>query len=420
MLKALKIRLYPNNEQTKQIDKLLGCYRVVYNQCLNRKINSWNENKISENRTTLSYFFHHELLLNDDFSWLKEQNTKVLKQSIIDMLNAYQHFFNKHKGFPKFKSKHDNKQSCRFELGAISKRNIYSDYKLSLANIKNIKFRCSKKYAEYLNKNKQGIKSATLSKLPCGQYYLSILIDGDLLKQVSPSKNTVGIDIGIKEFVITSNRECFDNMHFKKSLSDRLKKLQRQLSRKQKGSNNRNKARIRFAKLNKKINDKKLNYLHEVSNVLIDENQVICMEDLNVKGMLKNHKIAESISEMNFGEFKRMLEYKASWYGRTIVKVDRFYPSSKTCNHCGYIKKDLKLSDRTWICPVCGEIIDRDYNAACNIKDEGIRILVGSSTTELTLVENPTMDDKREISLKSSDSLKQENHKEQMYKVVQV
>ena len=419
MLKAVKIRLYPNMEHSKQINQLLGCYRVVYNQCLNRKINSWKENQISENRTTLSHFFHHELIQKEEFSWLKEQNSKVLKQSIIDMLNAYQHFFKEHKGFPKFKSKKHNKQSCRFEIGAISKRNNYEDRKLSLANIKDIKFRCSDKYIKYLTKNKEGIKSATLSKLPCGQYYLSILVDGDLLKQVPQSQNTVGIDLGIEDFITTSEGETFENKHFKKSVGGRLNKLQKQLSRKQKGSNNRNKARLRLAKIYKKINDSKLNYLHSVTNTLINENQVICIEDLNVKGMVKNHKLAESISEMNFGEFARILEYKASWYERVVVKVYRFYPSSKTCNHCGYIKKDLKLSERQWICPVCGEVIDRDYNAACNIKDEGMRI-IGSSTTEFTLVDYPTMDDKVATPLKSSDRLKQENHNEQSPKFVQV
>jgi putative transposase len=147
------------------------------------------------------------------------------------------------------------------------------------------------------------------------------------------------------------------------------------LSKKQKGSNNRNKARIRLAKLYKKINDRKQYYLHAVSNSLIDENQVICMEDLNVKGMVKNHNLAESICEMNFGEFRRMLEYKARWYNRKIVFVNRFYPSSKTCHNCGYINKSLTLKDRQWVCPQCGEVIERDYNAALNILDEGLRIL---------------------------------------------
>lgn len=376
MLRAVKIRLYPNKTQTEQFNKLLGCYRFVYNQCLARKINSYRENKVSENLSTLGKFIHHELLKDDNFIWLREQNTKVLKQAVNDMLSAYKNFFNQHKGFPKFKSKRDNKQSCRFELGTISKRNDYTTYKLSLANIKNVKFKCNKKYAEYLQKHKPNIKQATLSKLPCGEYYLSILVDGDLThKGLQDTDNAVGIDLGIKDFVIASDGEVFNNLHFKKSQSNKIKRLQRQLSRKEKGSNNRNKARIRLAKAYKKINDKKQYYLHQVSNTLINENQVICMEDLNVKGMLRNHKLAESIQEMNFGEFKRMLKYKANWYNRKIVYVDKFYPSSKTCHNCGYINKQLKLSDRQWVCPQCGEIIDRDYNAALNILDEGLRNL---------------------------------------------
>ena len=375
MLRAIKIRLYPNSTQATQINKLLGCYRVVYNQCLNRKIKSYEENKVSENRTTLGHFIHHELLKDDNFSWLREQNTKVLKQAVIDMLNAYKNFFEQHTGYPKFKSKKDNKQSCRFELGAISRRNVYTDYKLSLANIKNVKFRCNKKYAEYLQKNRDNIRQATLTKLPCGEYYLSILVDGDLTHNVKESHHTVGIDLGVKDFVVTSDGEVFDNLHFKKNESKKLIRLQKQLSRKQNGSNNINKARLKLAKAYKKINDKKQYYLHQVSNYLIDENQIICMENLNVKGMVRNHKLADSIQEMNFGEFRRMLEYKAQWYGRKIVFVDRFYPSSKTCNECGYVNKTLKLSDRLWICPDCGKIIERDYNAALNIRDEGIRMI---------------------------------------------
>ena len=375
MLRAVKIRLYPNVTQAIQINKLLGCYRVVYNQCLNRKIKSYEENKISENRTTLSHFIHHELLKDDNFVWLREQNTKVLKQAVNDMLSAYKNFFERHTGYPRFKSKKDNKQSCRFELGAISKRNVYTDYKLSLANIRNIKFKCNKKYAEYLQKHKANIRQATLTKLPCGEYYLSVLVDGDLTHKVKESHHTIGIDLGVKDFVITSNGEVFNNLHFKKSESNKIKRLQKQLSRKQNGSNNRNKTRIKLAKVYKRITDKKQYYLHQVSNTLINENQVIVMEDLNVSGMLRNHKLAGSIQEMSFYEFKRMLEYKANWYGRKLVFVDRFYPSSKTCNHCGYVNKKLKLSDRQWVCPNCGEIIERDYNAALNIRDEGIKLI---------------------------------------------
>ena len=201
------------------------------------------------------------------------------------------------------------------------------------------------------------------------------MVDGDLTHKVKTTNAVVGIDLGIKDFVTTSGGEVFENLHFKKSQSNKIKRLQRQLSNKQKGSNNRNKARIKLAKAYKKIDDKKQYYLHSISNSLIDENQVICMEDLNVEGMVKNHNLAESIYEMNFGEFRRMLEYKAKWYNRKIVFVDRFYPSSKTCHNCGYINNVLKLNDRQWVCPQCGEVIERDYNAALNILDEGSRII---------------------------------------------
>ena len=413
MLRAVKIRLYPNKEQATMINKLLGCYRVVYNQCLNRKIESYKNDSKSESLSTLGQFVHHELLKDDDFMWLREQNTKVLKQAVKDMLTAYKNFFERHTGYPKFKSKHDNKQSCRFELGAISKRNDYTTYHLSLANIRNVRFRCNEKYAKYLQKHHDNIRQATLTKLPCGEYYLSILVDGDLTHKVKETNAAIGIDLGIKDFVITSDGEVFDNLHFKKTETKKIKRLQRQLSKKEKGSNNRNKARIKLAKLYKKINDRKQYYLHTVSNSLIDENQVICMEDLNVKGMVKNHNLAESICEMNFGEFRRTLEYKAKWYNRKIVFVNRFYPSSKTCHNCGYVNKSLTLNDRQWICPVCGEVSERDYNAALNILDEGLRI-IGCSTSEFTLVDYPTVDDRlSDEVLKSSGRLKQEVNNEQ-------
>jgi putative transposase len=407
MLRAIKIKLYPNKTQEVQINKLLGCYRVVYNQCIARKIESYKSEKKSENLTSLGKWFHHDLINDPNFSWLKEQNTQVLKQSILDMLNAYKQFFTQHTGYPKFKSKHDNKQSCRFPINAISRRNNYLSYRLSLANIRDIKFKCSKLYSKYLQDNKSNIKSATLSKLPCGEYYLSILVDGSLLHKVKDTNSIIGIDLGIKNFIITSDGNIFENLHFKKSEYKKIKKLQSKLSKKKLGSNNRNKARKKLAKVYKTITDRKSNYLHKVSNSLIDENQAICMENLNVKNMIRNHKLADSISELNFGEFRRILEYKCLWYNRRLVFVDRFYPSSKRCNYCGYINKSLKLSDRQWICPDCGQIIDRDYNAALNILEEGQRI-IGCITAEFKLVDYPTMDDRSEMNLKSSDRMKQE------------
>ena len=404
MLKAIKIRIYPSQEEIGYINRQLGCCRFVYNNCLAYKKDNYEKEKKS---ISSSETIKHIVTLKNNYVFLKDVHSKVLQQSVRDLNQAYDSFFKLHKGYPKFKSKHNNKQSCRFPKDAII--GINGNRISLIKTLKDILFKCSRKDEKYLNKNQDKISSITLTKLPSNQFYLSVLIDKP--NEIRPANNNaVGIDLGIKDFVITSDGEVFNNPHFKKSQSDKIKRLQRQLSRKQKGSNNRNKARIRLTKAYKKINDKKQYYLHQVSNTLINENQVICMEDLNVKGMLRNHKLAESIQEMDFGEFKRILEYKANWYNRKIVYVDRFYPSSKTCHNCGYINKDLKLSDRQWVCPQCGEVIERDYNAALNILEEGLRI-IGSSSPEFTLVDYSTVDDKTsKMSLKSSNRLKQEKN----------
>ena len=403
MLKAIKIRLYPKKEQIAYINKQFGCCRFVYNQCLAYRKESYEKESIS---ISSSDSINHIVELKNKYEWLKEVHSKVLQQSVRNMNQAYDNFYKLHKGYPKFKSKKDNNQSCRFPKDAfIGVRGNRIDLIRALSDIH---FKCSRKDEIYLNKNQDKVSSLTLRKLPSGDFYLSVLIDkpNDYRSQTN---GIIGIDLGIKEFVVTSDGESFDNLHHKKSKTNKLKRLHRELSRKQKESNNRNKARVKLAKAYNKISNQKEYYLHQVTNALINENQIICMENLNVKGMMRNHKLAESIQEMNFGEFRRMLEYKAKWYNRQVVFVDRFFPSSKTCNYCGCTKKDLKLSDRQWVCPNCGEVIDRDYNAACNIKDDGLRI-IGLSSAEFTLVDCPTMDDKREISLKSSDRLKQERN----------
>jgi len=396
MLKAIKIRLYPNKTQEEYIGKLLGSYRYVYNNCLNKKIKSYEKDKTSENLATLGKYFHGVLLKDEELKWLKDHNTKVLKQSIINMLEAYKHFFKTGSGYPKFKSKHDSRLSCRFPKEAISKRNNYSTNKLTItSDIKDIKFKCSKEYRDLLVKHKDGIKSATLSKTKSGKYSLSILTEVPNNNQLKETNEIVGIDLGIKDFVITSDGESFDNLKIKRNNQKKLAKLHRELSRKQKGSNNRNKSKIKLAKAYEKLNNKKENYLHHVANSLLNENQVIVMEDLNVKGMMRNHKLAKSIQELSLYRFKSILKYKAEWYGRNTVEIDRFFPSSKNCNNCGNKKSDLKLSDRTYKCVSCGYENDRDVNAALNILDEGLKILnniIPTRSGELTPLESKSLD----------------------------
>lgn len=375
MLKAIKIRLYPNKEQERYIKTLLGSYRFVYNQCLDKKIKSYTNDKKNLGLKELGNFFHQELTKNNEFQWLNEHNTKVLKQSVIDLLDSYKRFFVNSNGFPKFKSKHDNKQSCRFPLESISKRNVYSEYKLTLSNIKNIKFKCSENYVKYLDKNKEKIKSATLSKTKSDKYFLSILIDGDFVEKNNKPKNEfIGLDLGIKSFVVDSNGNTYENIKIKRNNEKKLNKLHKELSRKQKGSNNRNKLRLKLAKLYEKLNNKKENYLHSITNQLINENQVIIIENLNVKGMMKNHNLAKSIQELSLYRFKEMLRYKSVWYGNYIVEIDKFYPSSKLCSVCGHKNNDLKLSEREWKCNDCGSVHDRDKNAAINILNEGMKL----------------------------------------------
>ena len=375
MLKAIKIRIYPSAEQIDFINKQLGCCRFVYNNCLAFRKDSYQNEHIS---VSSSSAVKHITVLKKDNEWLKDVHSKVLQQSVRDMNQAYDNFFKLHRGFPKFKSKHDNRQSCRFPKDAfIGVRGNRIDL---IKVLKDIHFKCSRNDERYLNRNQDKVKSITLSKEPNGKFYLSVLIDKPL-RQVPQSSSMVGLDLGIKDFAVTSDGQVIENFHFKKNEESRLKRLQRQISKKIVGSKNREKARLRFAKLNEKIRNRKLNFLHDVTNHLIDENQVIVMEDLNVKGMVRNHKLAESISEVNWGEFRRILTYKAAWHGRQLVFIDRFYPSSKRCNHCGYIYKELTLKDRQWVCPECGSLIDRDYNAALNILEEGQRI-IGLSSPE--------------------------------------
>lgn len=378
MLRAIKIRLYPNKTQEQTLNKVLGCYRFVYNCMLAQKQNAYKTDKTNLKLADLSRWFYGTLLKDEQYVWLKEQNTKVMTQSIRQMLSTYDKFFKQHYGFPKFKSKKD-KQSALFPYGAISKRNTFKTRHISLTmSLKNIKFHCSDLCFNRLQKYSKNIKNATLSKTKSGNFFLSILIEMEdtELKRFEHINKQVGIDLGVKDFVITFDGEVFENKHFFKKKENKIKKLQKQLSKKVKGSNNRKKVQIRIAKLFEQITNKKDAYIHYVVNELLSHFDIVFMEDLNVRGMLKNHCLAKAIQEIGFYKFKEILINKAVANDKKVVFIDRFYPSSKTCSVCGHKKQDLKLSDRKWICPICGTQHDRDINAAINILLEGQRMFV--------------------------------------------
>jgi putative transposase len=377
MLRAVKVRLYPNKAQEQELNKVLGCYRFVYNYMLDKKKTAYKTDKTSLSENELSKFFYGTLRKDEQYAWLKEQNTKVMNQAIKQMDDAYQRFFKQKNGYPKFKSKKD-KQSALFPRDALSKLNTFETKHITLIkSLKNLKFRCSELYHSRLRKYKDNIRSATLSKTKSGNFFLSILVDIPEAECVKFNKTNkqVGLDLGVKDFVITSDGDVFENKHFFKREEAKIARLQRSLSRKVKGSNNRDKQRVRLAKAYEQLSNKKDNYIHYVVNEILKSYDVVFMEDLNVQGMLRNHNLAKAIQEVGFYRFKLVLQRKAIANGKQVVLIDRFYPSSKTCSCCGYKKSDLKLSDRFWTCPECGEHHDRDINAAKNILREGQRKL---------------------------------------------
>lgn len=377
MLIGIKIRLYPNKEQEQKINKTLGCYRFVYNHMLALKQEAYKRDKTNLGLCELSKYLFGTLRKDEQYAWLKEENTKVMVQSIRQMLTAYDRFFKYHDGFPKFKSKKD-KQSALFPLEAISKLNTFETRYITLTKpLNNIKFRCSDLYLRRLQKHSKNIRSATLSKSKSGNYFLSIIVEMEdtELKKFEHTDKQVGIDLGVKDFVITSDGDVFENKHFLKKEEKKLNRLQRQLSRKVKCSNNREKQRVKIAKLFERMTNKKEAYIHYVVNKLLQSYDTIFMEDLNVQGMVRNHHLAKAISEVGLSRLKKVITTKALDNDKQVIYIDRFYPSSKTCSKCGHKKQDLKLSDREWTCPQCGAKHDRDINAAVNILLEGKRIL---------------------------------------------
>lgn len=366
MLKAYKYRIYPNKEQQKLIQKTFGCCRFVYNQTLAYRKELYETKKEYMSKFDCNNYVTR--ILRKRYEWLQDVDKFSLTNAVFDMDSAYQKFFKEHTGYPKFKSKRNNKKSYKTNY---TNRNIEVSFENNKIKLPKLKWIKAKIHRVFTGK----IKSATVSQVPSGKYFVSILVDTEYIP-MKENDNSVGIDLGIKDLLITSDGEKFDNIRTTKKYENKLTKEQRKFSHKVKGSKNWNKQRIKVAKIHEKIHNTRIDNLHKISHKLVNENQVIVSEDLAVSDMIKNHNLAKAISDCGWYELTRQLTYKAEWNGRTYIKIGRYVPSSQTCNVCGYVNKDTKdLSVREWTCPECGTVHDRDVNAAINILNEGMRML---------------------------------------------
>lgn len=400
MLRAYKYRIYPTDEQKVLFAKTFGCCRFVYNWALNLRIEAYKSDK-----RTVPYKEIQDCMVNElkaEHDWLKEVNSQSLLYSLRNLETAYTNFFRNTKavGFARFKSRKSRQsflcpQHCRvdFERGTIT-----------IPKAKDIPAVLHRKFSG-------AVKTVTVSMTPSGKYFASVLVDTSIqeLQAAEPQeKITVGIDLGVKSLVVCSDGRTFENPKNLQRSLHRLAMLQKRLSRKQKGSANRDKARVKIARLQEHISNCRKDNLHKITHTLTHDSQVrtICMEDLNVKGMQRNHHLAQAVVDASFGMFLIMLEYKCRWYGVNLIKIDRFAPSSKTCGKCGHIYKGLKLSERSWTCPECGTHHDRDFNAACNIKDFGLKALP-TERGKVKPVDCPLVDERPRV-LKSNGRKKQE------------
>lgn len=363
MIKAFKYRIYPTDEQKVLMSKHFGHCRWVYNWGLDTKQKAFQLTGNSPSKFDLSNMLP-SMKKQEATAWLKEVNSQSLQATLENLDMAFKAFFNKRSDFPKFKSKNNSKQSFTIPSGVEVD---YAHGRVWLPKFKEaVKIKISREIIGRITKS-------TVSKNASGEYYISILANDELETPNKPAltnKNEVlGIDVGIKDFCVTSEGEVVENQKFLRSKQERLKLLQRKLSHKQKGSKNREKAKLKVARLHQRIVNLRTDFLHKLSTRLVRENQAIAREDLNVKGMMKNHCLARSISEVAWNQFDSMTKYKTDWYGKWFLEIGRFDASSKTGNECGHYYKGLTLDQRTWTCPECGIVYDRDVNAARNIRD---------------------------------------------------